>query len=187
MGQKYASYNASGTVIGYYDSVDSPPPATTTVIPITDSQWRGAISSPYQPITVTNGELVIPSGPTLAQAQSEQIALLKTGYQTAINAPVTFKNSAGVTSTYPSGNTILITGDKAKTLLAETIAAGASAWTLGKWLDTNDVVQTFTFADLQGLASAMEAAVTVDYETLVSKIAEVNAATTISEVQAVTW
>lgn len=128
-----------------------------------------------------------PASVLLEQAQSVQIAFLKSGYQTAINAPVTFKNAAGITSTYPSGNTILITGDKAKTLLAETIAAGASAWTLGKWLDTNDVAQTFTFADLQGLASAMEAAVTVDYETLVSKIAEVNAATTISEVQAVTW
>lgn len=187
MGQKYAAYNSSGILSGFYDSVDSPVPSGVAAIPITDAEWQDALGCPYRPITVANGSLVIPSGPTLGQAQSAQIALLKTGYQTAINAPVSFTNAAGVTSTYPSGNTILITGDKAKTLLAETIAAGASAWTLGKWLDTNDVAQTFTFADLQGLASAMEAAVTVDYETLVSKIAEVNAATTVTAVQAVTW
>lgn len=128
-----------------------------------------------------------PSSVLLAQAQSAQISLLKAGYLTAINAPVTFKNAAGVTSTYPSGNTILITGDKAKSLLAETIAAGSAAWTLGKWLDTNDVAQTFIFADLQGLAAAMEAAVTASYETLVSKIAQVNAATTVADVQAIVW
>ncbi len=135
----------------------------------------------------SGGYTEAPSSVLLAQAQSAQITLLKAGYQTAINAPVTFKNAAGVTSTYPSGNTILITGDKAKSLLAETIAAGSAAWTLGKWLDTNDVAQTFTFSDLQGLAAAMEAAVTTSYETLVSKIAQVNAATTVADVQAVTW
>ena len=134
-------------------------------------------------LQVVNGQIT----ESLQAAKTAQIALLKAGYQTAINAPVTFKNAAGVTSTYPSGNTILITGDKAKSLLAETIAAGSAAWTLGKWLDTNDVAQTFTFSDLQGLAAAMEAAVTASYETLVSKIAQVNAATTVAEVQAVTW
>ncbi len=187
MGQKYASYNTSGAVIAYYDSVDSPPPANATIIPITDQEWLGAINSQYQPITVVNGTLIIPSGPTLAQAQSAQIAILKAGYLTAINAPVSFTNAAGVASTYPSGNTVLITGDKAKTLLSEIISAGSAAWTLGKWVDMNDVAQTFTFADLQGLASAMEAAVAADYGTLVNKIAAVNAATTVSAVQAVTW
>ena len=187
MGQKYASYNAQGIVIGFYDSVDSPPPSTATVIPISDTEWQSALSSPYQPVTVVNGVLTIPTGPTLAQAQATQIGVLKADYQSAINAPVTFKNAAGVTSTYPSGNTVLINGMRAKDLLAEVIAAGEAAWTLGKWLDTNNVAQIFTFADLQGLAAAMEAAVTTSYETLVSKIAQVNAATTVADVQAVTW
>lgn len=146
---------------------------------ITDSQAFLPASS----FQLVNGKVV----ESLTAAKSEQIALLKAGYLNAINAPVTFKNAAGVTSTYPSGNTILITGDKAKSLLAETISAGSAAWTLGKWLDTNDVAQTFTFADLQGLAAAMESAVTASYETLVSKIAQVNAATTVADVQAVTW
>ena len=170
--------DSNGNGIGSHAYVEEPSAYPANEAPCTQAQAQNATM--YQ---VVNGQIV----ESLTAAQDAQIALLKSGYQAAINAPVTFKNAAGVTSTYPSGNTILITGDKAKTLLAETIAAGASAWTLGKWLDTNDVAQTFTFADLQGLASAMEAAVTVDYETLVSKIAEVNAATTVSEAKSIVW
>ena len=43
-----------------------------------------------------------------------------------------------------------INGMKASDLLSQVIAAGSSAWTLGKWIDTNNVAQTFTFSDLQG-------------------------------------
>ena len=189
MGQKYAAFNNSGMITAFYDSVDSPVPSGVATIPITDSEWQTCLSQPGW--TVENGSLVAPPTPTtaqlLAQAQSAQIALLQSAYQTAINAPVTFKNAAGVTSTYPSGNTRLINGMRARDMLAEVIAAGSSAWTLGKWLDTNNVAQTFTFADLQGLAAAMEAAITLDWSDLVTKIAEVNAATTVAEVQAITF
>ena len=85
MGQKYASYNASGAVIAYYDSVDSPPPSTATTIAITNSQWLAAIASPY-PVTVANGALVIPTGPTLAFAQAAQSALIKQGFANAVAA-----------------------------------------------------------------------------------------------------
>ena len=85
MGKKYASYNDSGAVIAYYDSVDSPPPSTATVIDITDSQWQAALASPY-PVTVANGALVIPTGPTLAQAQAAQSALIKQGFANAVAA-----------------------------------------------------------------------------------------------------
>lgn len=139
------------------------------------------------PTTLTPYTGPWPIPPTLEQAKAKQIAFLKSAYQQAIDAPVTFTNAAGVSSTYPSGDTILITGQKAKSLLSEVISAGSSAWTLGKWLDTNNVAQTFTLADLQGLAGAMEAAITLDYTDLVAKIAQVNAATTVGEVQSVTW
>ena len=85
MGQKYASYNSSGAVIAYYDSVDSPPPSTATTIAITNSQWQAALASPY-PVTVANGALVIPTGPTLAQAQAAQSALIKQGFNNAVAA-----------------------------------------------------------------------------------------------------
>lgn len=42
---------------------------------------------------------------TLAQAQAAQIAALQGAYQSAISRPVTFKNAAGVSSTYAFGDT----------------------------------------------------------------------------------
>ena len=190
----YVAYDtASNIVITRYDTeiapLPDPLPSGTAVIEVPDQATMLSTTAPGW--TVQNGVLVAPPPPSaaelLAQAQAAQIAILQSSYQSAINAPVTFKNAAGVTSTYPSGNTVLINGMRAKDLLAEVIAAGEAAWTLGKWLDTNNVAQTFTFADLQGLAAAMEAATTVDWTDLVDKIAQVNAATTVSAVQAVTW
>ena len=65
MGQKYAAYDASGAILAYYDSVDSPVPAgMTDVIEITDEQWLTCISTPGW--TVANGELVEPTAPTAA-------------------------------------------------------------------------------------------------------------------------
>ena len=169
--------DTNGIVVGshvYPDGFTVP----TGYIPCTKEQFGVAGT-----LQVVNGQIT----ESLQAAKTAQIALLKAGYQTAINAPVTFKNAAGVTSTYPSGNTVLINGMRAKDLLAEVIAAGEAAWTLGKWIDTNNVAQTFTFADLQGLAAAMEAAVTTDWTDLVAKIAQVNAATTVAEVQSITF
>jgi len=180
----YLEPNSSGTTFtGSGFTPDGTIP--TGAIPCTQVQAQNPYA--YAPDMSTNPPSVIsaPSSILLAQAQSAQIALLQSAYQTAMNAPVTFTNAAGVTSTYPSGNTLLINGMRARDMLAEVIAAGSSAWTLGKWLDTNNVAQTFTFADLQGLAAAMEAAITLDWTDLVSKIAEVNAATTVAEVQAI--
>ncbi len=123
----------------------------------------------------------------LAQAQAAQIATLQASYKSAINAPVSFKNAAGITSTYPAGNSIALNGATAMQNLSNAITAGSAGWSLGKWLDTNDVAQTFTYADLQGLAAAMEAQETLDWQDLVAKVAEVQAATTIAAVQAIAF
>lgn len=110
----------------------------------------------------------------LITAQSTQKSLLQTAYKAAVNAPVNFTNAAGIASTYPS----------VSMNLNNAIVAGSSAWKLGKWLDVNNVAQTFTYADLQGLAAAME---TLSWEDLVTKFAEVDAATTVTEVQSVVF
>ena len=94
MGKKYASFNSSGAVVGYYDSTDSPPPSGADVIEITESQWLAAISSQY-PVSVANGGLVIPSGPNLTQAQTAQKALITQSYNTATDhVPVTINGTA---------------------------------------------------------------------------------------------
>jgi hypothetical protein len=133
------------------------------------------------------GFALTPPPPTLAQALATKTAELQSDYVAAINAPVSFKNAAGVTSTYPSGNTVQINGQTAKQNLEDALTAGSAAWTLNAWLDTNGVAQTFTFADLQGLAAAMEAVVTVDWKDLVAKIAAAQAATTVAAIQAITF
>jgi hypothetical protein len=149
--------------------------------------WYDASATAAQ---ITQGNSIVANylaNSALIDAQTDQVAVLQAAYAAAINAPISFKNAAGVTSTYPSGNTVAINGQTAKQNLEDCIAAGASAWSLGCWLDTNNVAQTFTFADLQGLAAAMEAVVTTDWKDLVAKISAVQAATTISAVQAVTF
>lgn len=100
MGQKYAAYSTSGSISGFYDSVDSPVPSGITAIEITEAQWQAALASQY-PVSVENGELVIPTGPTLAQAQSAQTALVTKGYNTATDyVPVTINGT-----TYQVDNT----------------------------------------------------------------------------------
>lgn len=124
---------------------------------------------------------------TLAQVQSQQIATLQAAYQAAINAPVEFKNSAGATSTYPAGDVMSLNGKTAAQNLSNCITPGADAWTMGHWLDANNVAQVFAFADLQGLAAAMEAVEVLDWQDLVAKIAAVQAATTIAAVESITF
>ena len=164
-------FQNAGKTYGYDETVASQLPYINEAIA---ASWTEVTGSWPPPIT-------------LAEAQAAQIALLQSSYKSAINAPVSFKNSAGVTSTYPAGNTVSLNGNTATQNLSNVITAGATAWTLGKWLDTNNVAQTFTYADLVSLAGAMEAVEALDWQDLVAKIAEVNAATTVSAVQAITF
>ena len=100
MGQKYAAYNTSGSITGFYDSVDSPLPSKITAIEITQEQWQAALSSPY-PVAIENSSLVILTGPTLAQAQAAQKSLVTQGYNTATDyVPVTINGT-----TYQVDNT----------------------------------------------------------------------------------
>ena len=125
----------------------------------------------------------IPYVEPLATAQGIQIALLQETYHATVNAPVSFKNTAGVTSTYPAGDTVLLNGQTAKQALSDVITAGSTAWTLGYWIDTAGVSQIFTYADLQALAGAMEAVAVAAFQTIETNAAQVQAATTVAAVQ----
>ena len=123
--------------------------------------------------------------PTLAQQQQSNIPVLQASYQTAINAPVTFKNAAGITSTYSFGNTLTHGGTNAQTLLTQILSAGSTAWTAGVWFDVAGVAQTMAFADLQALAAAVEAMETPDEQHLMTKIAAVQSQTVLPYVDVV--
>jgi hypothetical protein len=123
----------------------------------------------------------------LLYAQSAQIALLQASFKAAMTSPVPFTNAAGVASSYPNMDTISFNGKTAIQNIESVINAGSAAWTFAHWLDVNGVAQTFTFADVQGLASAMAAQDTPSELNLVAKIGQVQAATTVSAVQAITF
>ena len=128
-------------------------------------------------------DTILPYIEPLATAQSIQIALLQSEYHATVNAPVSFENSAGVTSTYPAGDTVLLNGQTAKQVLSDAITAGSTAWALGRWIDTAGVAQVFSYADLLALAGAMEAVTVSAFQALETKAAQVQAATTVAAVQ----
>ena len=118
---------------------------------------------------------------SLSAIQSAQIALVTKGYEAAIAAPVTYKTAAGVTAMFS-------TDAKAVSYLQGVIAAGSAAWAANLWLsNAGAVITPFSFADVQGLAAAIEAVDTPEYQELLKLIVEIDAATTVSAVQSIIW
>ncbi|CAB3742462.1 hypothetical protein LMG24238_06886 [Paraburkholderia sediminicola] len=71
MGQKFAAYNSQGAIVAYYDSDDSPPPASATTIEITDSEWLICLATPGY--TVVDNAIVAPPAPTAAQIEAQAL------------------------------------------------------------------------------------------------------------------
>jgi hypothetical protein len=188
MGQKYASYDASGIVNGYYDSIDSPLPPGVKAIPITDAEWQEAISSPYQPVRVVNGVLTIPSGPTLVQAQTSQIALLQSSFSQAEQSPISFTNAAGVSGVFlmtPHVWTKYL-GEWTEYVIGKTPLPNNSGTTATFYTATGTAVE-FTLADIEAFYKSGKAQIKSAEATLSAKIAAVKAATTVAEVQSITF
>ena len=119
----------------------------------------------------------------LARAKDIQLSVLHAAYRAAIQAPVSFTTAAGTTAQFSQDATSVSN-------LEKTIMAGAKSQTfaLGLWLDVNgQPVTPFTYADLQGLSAAMEAAEFPAFTELLSKIAGVTAATTVDAVKSITF
>ena len=184
MGQKYASYNSNFVVDGFYDSVDSPVPVGVTAIPITDAEWQSALSSPYQPVTVVNGVLNIPSGPTLAQAKSSQIALLQSAFQQAEQAPVSLTLASGVTASFgmtPHDWTKIVG------LYSKYVVKGDPVPFSYPLPDVNMVLRTVTKADIDNLFEAGKSQIDNAVSKLASLLESVNMATTVEAVKSITW
>ena len=184
MGQKFASYDTTGKVIGFYDSVDSPVPSGVATIPITDTEWQAALSSPYQPVTVVNGVLTIPSGPTLAQAKTSQIALLQSAFQKAEQAPVSITLASGVTTSFgmtPHDWTKIVG------LYSKYVAKGDPIPSGYQIPDVNGALQSVTVTDIENLFDAGETQMTGAIAKLASLVGQVEAATKVSDVQAIVW
>lgn len=138
------------------------------------------------PAPTTLQPYVIPaptSAQLLAQAQVAQTASFRQSYLAAISANISFTDAAGVTDTYQA--------DPASVAVLNNCLSGfrvsATVPTGFYWRSATNQNNPFTYADLEGLASAMTTRGFTNYAHLQTQIASVMAATTVSAVDAVTW
>lgn len=110
----------------------------------------------------------------LSAVKTAQIATLTAAYNAAIQQPVSYMST---TFQADSGSQQTLT----RCLVAGSVPAGFY------WLDANNVQVPMTFAQLQGLASAMLVQGQAAFTRLQARKASVNGAATIASVQAVAW
>jgi hypothetical protein len=173
----YLEPNSAGTSFtGGGTTIDGTFPSGS--IPCTQAQ-----ADSFQSL-VPDGKGGIKSAPAaalLAAAKTAQIAAINAAYEAAVSAPVSFKTAAGTTAMFSPA-------PKAIGYLQGVIASGSAAWTADLWLsNAGTPITPFTFADVRGLAAAIEAVETPDYHKMLTLISEVNSATTVSAVQGVIW
>jgi hypothetical protein len=190
MSQKFAAYDAQGNIIAFYDSVDSPVPASVTrVIEITDAQWQECLSTPGH--TVVGGALVAPTPPTAAQilatAQAAQIDLLNAACQAQIVAG--FNSSAlGASHTYPAQMTDQ--QNLSASVLASLLPNLPAGWTTPFWCADGGGSWSYanhTAAQIQQVGQDGKAAILACLTKKAQLAAQVEAATTVAAVQAVVW
>ena len=110
----------------------------------------------------------------LAQAQADQVKTVTATYSAAIQAPVSY-----MATTFQADAGSQATLNKVLTVANGTVPAGFY------WVDAANNQVAMTFAQLQGLASAMWAQGWTAFQELQTKKAAIAAATTIAAVQAI--
>jgi Domain of unknown function (DUF4376) len=136
---------------------------------------------------ITNGWTNItgnwPPPPTLAQVQTTQNATLTAAYNTATHADITYTSKGGITETYQA-NPMSISN------LQNMILAFAQTQTMPTgffWVASDNTQVPFTYADLQALGNALGVRGATLFAELQMLKAQVNAATTVAAVQAITF
>ena len=129
--------------------------------------------------TVVNGSLV----QSLTYAKAAQSALIKQGFANANAANISFTDAAGVTDTYQADPTSV--ADLNNCLSAFRAAAAVPSGFY--WRSATNNNNAFTYADLVNLAAALANRGFANFAQLQTLKANVMAATTVSDVQAVVW
>ncbi len=119
----------------------------------------------------------------LATAQTNKVQSLAQTYQSAIQQPVSYTSKGGVTKTYQADPQSV--ANLTQMLLAFQAAAATPSGFY--WVAADNTQVPFTYADMQGLAAAFGAQGAAAFQHLQTLKTEVNAATTTSAVQAITW
>ena len=129
--------------------------------------------------TLVNGSLV----QSLTYAKAAQSALIKQGFANANAANISFTDAAGVTDTYQADPTSV--ADLNNCLSAFRAAAAVPSGFY--WRSATNNNNAFTYADLVNLAAALANRGFANFAQLQTLKANVMAATTVSDVQAVVW
>ncbi|HEF4743291.1 TPA: hypothetical protein SAO08_003143 [Burkholderia multivorans] len=181
MGQKQAAYDAQGNIVAFYDTVDSPAPEGVSVIEISDAQWQTCINEQGQ-WHVSNGALAQIPPPTSAQllssAQTARNAVLNAACSAAIMSGFS-SNSLGQTYNYPSTLT-----DQTNQNTVAQCASGGPLWceTAGSWS-----FKQHTQSQAQAVVASFSAWLNKCQQQLVDLMNQVNAATSVSAVESITW
>ena len=185
---QYAYFDSSATqptpVIGWYDTVEfNYPnlPASSDLLVLTPAQWSSRMSQTWY---VQNGTLVNPPPMTVEDARTIQIStVLYPGYLAANASDISFTDAAGVTDTYQGDPTSV--ADLNNCLSAFRAAAAVPSGFY--WRSATNNNNAFTYADLVNLAAALANRGFANFAQLQTLKANVMAATTVSDVQAVVW
>ncbi|MCK4121416.1 DUF4376 domain-containing protein [Ralstonia pseudosolanacearum] len=120
---------------------------------------------------------------TVPGAQAAQVALLRAAYAGAIAQSVSYTSKGGITKTYQVDPQSV--ANLSQMLLA--FQAPQAVPTGFYWVAVDNAQVPFTYADMQALAQVMGVQGATAFQKLQSLKAEVNAATTVAAIQAVTW
>ena len=111
-----------------------------------------------------------PPAPTLAQTRIAQLSSLAQSYATAIQTPMSYTSKGGVTKTFQADSGSI--SSLQNTVLGFQAAGATPAGFY--WVSADNTQVPFTYADLQGLASAMVAQGWTAFQHLQTQKAAVN-------------
>ena len=156
------------------------PPSGTATLAVTSEEWANQSGQWY----VVNGALTQTNPNALPQAQARQIALLQSAFQKAEQAPVSITLVSGVTPSFgmTPHDWVKIVG-----LYSKYVAKGVALPSGYSIPDVNGVLQSVTVTDIENLFDAGETQMTGAIAKFSSLVGQVEAATTVSAVQAIVY
>ena len=167
--------DSNGNGIGSHSYQEDPASYPSNEVPCSQAQAQSPIA--YQ---VVNGQIV----ESLTYAKTSQIALLQSAFQKAEQAPVSVTLASGVTTSFG-----MTPHDWSKIigLYSKYVAKGVALPSGYQIPDVKGVLQAVTVADIENLFDAGETQMTGAIAKLESLAGQVEAATTVSAVQAIVY
>ena len=168
-------FDPNGNGTGPHSYAEEPAAYPANELPCTEAQAQ-------TPMLWSNVNGVLT--PNLAQAQAQQIALIQSSASQAEQAPVSLTLSSGVTASFgmtPHDWTKIVG------IYAKYVAKGAtlpSGYTIP---DITGKAQAVTVSDIENLMNAGESQIQATIVKAQTLIGQIEAATTVSGVQAIVW